>query len=90
MKTIEEVIALAAEKGRVVKACHSPEHAALDCGAAPNTNERMRMTAGGALLTVNEGRYWQVGTLDEVYNGLRSLGEPPPTQKKQLPFGDGT
>jgi hypothetical protein len=89
MKTIEEVIALAAEKGRVVKACHSPEHAALDCGDAP-AGECMRLTAGGALLTVNEGRYWQVGTLDEVYNGLRSLGEPLPMQKKQLPFGDRT
>ncbi len=73
MKTIEEVIALAIEKGRVVKACHSIEHAAIDCGAAPDTNERMRMTADGALLLVDEGRYWQVGTLDEVYNGLRSL-----------------
>jgi hypothetical protein len=73
MVSIDEVIALATEKGRVVKACHSPEHAALDCGAAPDTNERMRMTAGGALLTVDDGRYWQVGTLDEVYNGLRSL-----------------
>lgn len=73
MVSIDEVIALATEKGRVVKACHSPKHAALDCGEAPDTNERMRMTAGGALLTVNDGRYWQVGTLDEVYNGLRSL-----------------
>jgi hypothetical protein len=33
----------------------------------------MRLTADGALLTVNEGRYWQVGTLEDVYNGLRSL-----------------
>jgi hypothetical protein len=73
MTTIEQVIALAAEKGRVVKACHNPEFAALDCGEAPETNERMRMTAGGALLTVDEGRYWQVGTLDDVYNGLRML-----------------
>ncbi len=73
MTTIEQVIALAAEKGRVVKACHNPEFAALDCGEAPKTNERMRMTAGGALLTVDEGRYWQVGTLDDVYNGLRML-----------------
>ena len=69
---IEEVIALANKKGRVVKACHSPEFAALDCGEAP-AGERMRLTADGALLTVNEGRYWQIGTLNEVYNGLRSL-----------------
>ena len=53
MKTIDEVIALANEKGRVVKACHSPEHAALDCGEAP-PNERMRITSGGAMLTVSE------------------------------------
>lgn len=69
---IEDVIALATEKGRVVKACHDPEFAAMDCGEAP-AGERMRLTSDGALLTVSNGRYWQVGTLEDVYNGLRSL-----------------
>jgi len=72
MVSIDEVIALATEKGRVVKACHDPEYAALDCGEAP-AGELMRLTSDGALLTVDDGRYWQVGTLDDVYNGLRSL-----------------
>lgn len=71
--TFEQVQAVAREKGRVVKACADPGHAALDCGEAPDTSERMRMTADGALLIVSEGRYWQVGTLLDVYNGLRSL-----------------
>jgi hypothetical protein len=70
---IEDVIELAAQKGRVVKACHDPEFAALDCGEAPNPNERMRVTADGAVLTVNNGRYWQVGPLVDVYNGLKGL-----------------
>lgn len=71
--TFNDVQALAEQKGRVVKHCHDPGYAALDCGEAPNTNERARITADGAFLTVDEGRYWQVGTLDDVYNGLRSL-----------------
>ena len=71
--TFEDVQAMAEQKGRVVKACHDPSCAALDCGEAPNTNERMRMTAGGALLIANEGRYWQIGTLDDVYNGLKGM-----------------
>jgi hypothetical protein len=73
MTTIDQVQELAQQKGRVVKACHDPEFAALDCGEAPDSNERMRMTAGGALLTVDEGRYWQVGPLEDVYNGLKGL-----------------
>jgi hypothetical protein len=73
MVTIDDVISMAAKKGRVVKACVDPEYAALDCGEAPNTNERMRMTSDGALLTVDDGRYWQMGTLQVVFDGLRSI-----------------
>lgn len=71
--TIDQVISLAAEKGRVAKACHDPAYAAVDCGPAPETNERMRMTADGALLTVSEGRYWQVGPIEDVFQGLKGL-----------------
>ena len=71
--TFEDVQALAETKGRVVKQGHDKDYAALDCGQAPNTNERMRLTSDGALLTVDEGRYWQVGTLADVYNGLKGL-----------------
>lgn len=72
---IETLIALAKEIDRVVVPCHNPEHAALDCGEAADTNERMRLTADGAVLIVSDGRYWQVGTIKEVYNGLRRLSE---------------
>lgn len=71
--TFEQVKAVADEKGRVVRLGADPRYAAVDCGPAPDTNERMRMTSDGALLLVDGGRYWQLGLLSEVYNGLRSL-----------------
>lgn len=70
---IDEVISLATLKGWTAKACHSPDHVAFDCGPAPDSNERMRLTADGALLIVDECRYWQVVEIKDAYEGLQKL-----------------
>lgn len=72
--TIEEVIKLAADKGRFVKASDvDPEVCIIDCGPAPDTNERARLTSDGAYLTVHEGRYWQIGSIKDVAAWLKGL-----------------
>jgi len=76
MTTLDKITALALEKCRTVKACHDPKFVAVDCGEAPDTNERMRLTSDGALLIIDEGRYWQVDTLEQVYSWLESLPMP--------------
>lgn len=71
---IDEVIKLAADKGRVVKpSAVDPELCVIDCGPAPDTNERARLTSDGAFLTVDEGRYWQVGPIKDVAAWLKGL-----------------
>ena len=71
--SVERLIELGKQKGRIIERCVDAKFAAVDCGPAPDTNERMRLTADGAMLIVNEGRYWQVGTLNEVYDGLKRI-----------------
>jgi hypothetical protein len=71
--TIEQVIELAASKGRIVKPCHDPEWAQLDCGEAPNDGRGCVMTSDGAFLLVEEGRYWQAGPMQDVWDGLKAL-----------------
>ena len=71
--SFEDVQAMAETKGRVVKQCEDPEYVALDCGEAPDSNERMRMTAHGAVLILDKGRFWQVGPIADVYIALKGL-----------------
>lgn len=71
---IDEVIKLAAEKGRVVKPSPVDQDVCIvDCGPAPNTNERARLTSDGAFMIVDEGRYWQVGPVNDVAAWLKGL-----------------
>jgi len=70
---IKALLSLAADKGWSAKECHDPDYVAFDCGPAPDTNERMRLTAEGALLTVDDGRYWQVVSLKDAYEGLSKI-----------------
>jgi hypothetical protein len=72
--SIDEIITLAAKHGRTVKpSMTDPKYCCLDCGPAPDPNERGRMTADGAFLIVDEGRYWQVGPLTDVAAWLKGL-----------------
>ena len=62
----DEVMTQARAAGLTVTPCASPDHIAVRAGEAPRgSNERLRVTADGALLTVDEGYYWQVGTVDD-------------------------
>ena len=71
---IDEIINLAAEKGRIVKPSQvDSEMCCVDCGPAQDTNERARLTADGAFLIVNEGRYWQIGPVKDVAAWLKGL-----------------
>lgn len=73
---IEKTIALAIKKGKIVKpSLVDSSVALLDCGPAIEKNERMRITADGALLSVDEGRYWQIGPVKDIYNWLKTLPE---------------
>lgn len=72
--SIDDLIALAAKHGRVVKpSMVDSEMCCLDCGPALDPNERGRMTADGAFLTVAEGHYWQVGPVKDVARYFKGL-----------------
>jgi hypothetical protein len=71
---IDELIKLAADKGRVIKPSQvNPDICIVDCGPAPDTNERARLTANGAFLTVDEGRYWQIVPVKYMAAWLKGL-----------------
>ena len=61
----EETIALAESRGLQAKPCAADGMMAVNVGKAEDTNERMRLTESGQVLVVDEGCYWQVGTVDE-------------------------
>ena len=63
--TREEVIALAEAKGYRAKSCVAEDKMAVKIGKADHPNERMKLTADGQVLVVDEGYYWQVGGVDE-------------------------
>lgn len=70
----EDIIKLAAEHGKTVTlSLADPEMLCVDCGPAHDPNERARLTSDGAFLIVNEGRYWQVGTKNDVEAWLKGL-----------------
>ena len=72
--TRDQVMQKAREKGLIVEPCVDKSFISIRVGEAPaGTNERMRMTADGAVMTVNNGYYWQVGSIDDVANYVRSL-----------------
>ena len=72
--TREEVMADARTAGLVVEPCRHEDFIAIRLSEIPEDrkNERMRMTAEGALLTVADGYYWQVGTIEDVANYLKT------------------
>jgi hypothetical protein len=63
--TREEVLKLAENKGYQAKPCVAENMMAVKIGKADDPNERMRYTADGQILVVDEGYYWQVGGVDE-------------------------
>ena len=70
--TREQVMEMARNSGLVVEPCSSDQHIAVRAGVAEDTNERMRLTSDGALLTVSDGYYWQVGTVEDVHKYLKA------------------
>ena len=71
----EDVIRFANELGMVAKPCANEKYIAVRAGEAADTNERMRLTECGQMLVVDEGYYWQVGTVEDVANAIRARGE---------------
>jgi len=68
----EKVIQLANQSGFVAKPCASEEYIAIRASEAEDTNERMRLTENGQVFIVDEGYYWQVGTVEDVANAIRA------------------
>ena len=60
-----DVIKLAESKGYSAKPCVAEDKVAVKIGKADDPNERIRYTVDGQILVVDEGFYWQVGTVDE-------------------------
>jgi hypothetical protein len=73
--TRDDIIRLANESGMVAKFCANEKYIAVRAGEAEDTNERMRLTEYGQLLVVDEGYYWQVGTVEDVANAIRAREE---------------
>jgi len=72
--TREQVMESARSVGLIVEPCHDENMIALRSDPVPEgCNERMRMTADGALFTVSDGFYWQVGTVEDVANYVETL-----------------
>lgn len=71
----EQVMADARSVGLVVEPCHREDCIAVRAGEVPpeNRNERMRITSDGACLTVADGYYWQVGTVEDVAKYVETL-----------------
>lgn len=70
----EAVMERARAAGLTVEPCANPMMIAVRVGEAPkDTGERMRLTADGAVLTVADGYYWQVGTVAEVARYVETL-----------------
>lgn len=70
--TRDDIIKLAESKGYSAKPCASENLMMVKIGKADNPNERMKLTADGQVLVVDEGHYWQVGSVDEWGNYLNS------------------
>ena len=73
--TRDDIIRKARESGLVVEPCVSEDHIAVRVGEAVDSNERMRLTADMQLLVVNDGYYWQVGTVEDLANAIRARGD---------------
>lgn len=70
----DQVMASAREVGLTVEPCVLETLIAMRTGEAPkDTNECMRLTSGGALLTIADGYYWQTGTVEDVANYVKTL-----------------
>jgi acyl-coenzyme A synthetase/AMP-(fatty) acid ligase len=70
----DQVMQMARDAGLVVEPCVAEDFISIRVGEAPaGTSERMRLTADGALMIVNDGYYWQVGSVDDVASYVRSL-----------------
>ncbi len=66
----DDIIRMANEAGMVAKPCASEEYIAIRAGKPEDPNERMRMTEDGQLLIVDEGYFWQIGTVEVVANAI--------------------
>ena len=71
----EQVMADARSVGLVVEPCRQEDCIAVRAEKVPvgQFNERMRITADGAFLTVADGYYWQVGTVEDVAKYVETL-----------------
>lgn len=70
----ESVMEAARAVGLVVEPCNNEDFIAVRASKAPpGTQERMRMTADGAVLTVSDGYYWQVGAVSDIENYVKTL-----------------
>jgi hypothetical protein len=67
MLSRDEAIKKATERGLIVKPGALEYLVSVRTDKVPpDNNERMRITASGNLLIVEDGYYWQVGTTDDL------------------------
>ena len=70
----EQVMQEARTVGLVVEPCNDENFIAIRASeVSPGITERMRITSDGACLTVADGYYWQVGTVEDVANYVETL-----------------
>jgi hypothetical protein len=71
----DDIIRMAEQSGFIAKPCANEEFIAIKAGKAEDANERMRISGCGQFLVVDDGYYWQVGTVEDVANAIRARGE---------------
>ena len=70
----EQIAEQLTSKGFTVQLCVDPGLIAMRVDVAcPDPNERMRLTETGQLLTVIDGYYYQVGTVEDFEKYLKTL-----------------
>ena len=60
------------EKGYEAKPCVDPDMIALKVGEAEDPNERMRLTADGQFYIVDDGYYYQIGSVEDLKKFLEA------------------
>lgn len=72
---MSDLVELAKSKGQVVRICDNTEFAHIRAHKVPEggENERMRLTANGALLVQEGGYYWSVSGTEELREYLEGL-----------------
>lgn len=74
MSDRDAVMQAARAVGLVVEPCNNADFIAVRAAKVPpGTQEKMRMTADGAVFTVSDGYYWQVGSVSDIETYVKTL-----------------